>query len=128
MRISPTMNSRTAIMTYKSLLARLIFSYKGSIPIFMTGKVLEDTPSCCQCQGTILPAVQTLDADREVSAAELQQKLGDLAQNARDLAYRLYSICERKGWTQEALAYNSLVTAWPRLKDISARSGPPTGS
>ncbi len=31
----------------------------------------------------------------------------------RDLAYRLYNISDRKKWSQEALAYNSPVVAWP---------------
>ncbi len=30
----------------------------------------------------------------------------------RDLSYRLYNICERKGWSQEALYYNMLVASW----------------
>lgn len=59
-----------------------------------------------------------LEAHGEAGAAELQQKLGSIAQNARDLAYRLYSICERKGWAQEAMAYNSLVIVWPRLSEL----------
>ncbi|MDR2141418.1 MAG: DUF1156 domain-containing protein [Deltaproteobacteria bacterium] len=35
---------------------------------------------------------------------------------ARDLAYRLYNICDRKKWATEALAYNSLVQAWPEIQ------------
>jgi putative DNA methylase len=35
----------------------------------------------------------------------------------RDLAYRLYNICERKGWSQEALYYNMLVTSWTDIDD-----------
>ena len=61
-----------------------------------------------------------MEAEGENGASELQQKLGGLAQSARDLAYRLYSICERQGWSQEALPYNSLVTAWSRLQDLAA--------
>lgn len=38
-------------------------------------------------------------------------------ERARALAYRLYTIAERKGWTGEAYAYNSLVTMW---RDIQA--------
>jgi putative DNA methylase len=34
---------------------------------------------------------------------------------ARDLAYRLYTLCERKGWAEEAGYYNSLVVAWPAM-------------
>ena len=42
-----------------------------------------------------------------------------MAEIARDLAYRLYSICERKKWAEEALAYNSLVIAWPELTKLA---------
>lgn len=38
------------------------------------------------------------------------------AEHARDLAYRLFSIAERKKWSDEAFAYNSLVTAWPEVQ------------
>jgi putative DNA methylase len=50
----------------------------------------------------------------------------DKIENAKALAYRAYITAERKGYADEALAYNSLVTAWPdlvermtKLKDIS---------
>ena len=36
----------------------------------------------------------------------------DLAASARQLAYRLYSICERKGWAEPARDYNALVISW----------------
>jgi len=51
----------------------------------------------------------------ETAAAELLLQVGGLGEVARDLAYRLYSTCERKKWSQEALAYNSLAIAWPAL-------------
>jgi putative DNA methylase len=38
-----------------------------------------------------------------------------MGESARDLAYRLYLLCERKGWTDEARAYNGLVVAWPEI-------------
>ncbi|HPC90513.1 MAG TPA: hypothetical protein PKY93_09355 [Methanothrix sp.] len=62
--------------------------------------------------------IRALETEGEVGAADLQQQLGGLAQSARDLAYRLYSICERRGWSQEAQVYNSLVAAWPTLKEL----------
>lgn len=36
-------------------------------------------------------------------------------ENAKALAYRAYIAAERKGWTEEALAYNGFVTSWPEL-------------
>jgi putative DNA methylase len=56
----------------------------------------------------------------ESLAAELAARLTSLAEIARDLAYRLYLTCERKGWTQEALAYNGLVVAWPEISRLAA--------
>jgi len=44
-----------------------------------------------------------------------------MAEAARDLSYRLFNICERKGWAGEALAYNGLVVAWPRLLELAAQ-------
>jgi putative DNA methylase len=41
-------------------------------------------------------------------------------EQAKALAYRLFTIAERKGWAQEAYAYNSLVTAWPDVQSKAA--------
>ncbi|MCF0186553.1 MAG: DUF1156 domain-containing protein, partial [Bacteroidaceae bacterium] len=45
---------------------------------------------------------------------------GSNAENAKDLAYRLYTIAERKGWAEEAYAYNNLVVAWPDIQTKAA--------
>lgn len=45
---------------------------------------------------------------------------GNNAEDAKNLAYRLYSICERKNWAQEAYAYNALVVAWPEIQSKAA--------
>jgi len=41
---------------------------------------------------------------------------------ARELAYRLYSVCERKKRAAEALSYNGLVQSWPELERLAAES------
>jgi putative DNA methylase len=41
-------------------------------------------------------------------------------EHAKSLAYRLFTIAERKGWAQEAYAYNSLVIAWPEVQAKAA--------
>ncbi len=63
--------------------------------------------------------IKTLETKGESEAADLMNRLGGLADAARDLAYRLYAICERKKWADEALAYNSLVIAWPELSKLA---------
>jgi len=69
--------------------------------------------------------IYALENGGEESAAGLLVKLGPIAETARDLAYRLYTVCERKGWSQDALGFNMLVVAWPRLKELSARKVEP---
>jgi putative DNA methylase len=63
---------------------------------------------------------QTLETGGEESSAELLRQLGGLGETARELAYRLYTTCERKGWAQDALAYNALVVAWPEIARLVA--------
>jgi putative DNA methylase len=63
--------------------------------------------------------IRALDKEGESGAAALIRKLGGTAEVARDLAYRLYTICERKKWAEEALAYNGLVIAWPELAKLA---------
>ena len=53
-------------------------------------------------------------------AVELAQMFGSNAENAKALAYRLYTVCERKGWAQEGYAYNNLVVAWPEIISMAA--------
>lgn len=45
---------------------------------------------------------------------------GSNAEYAKDLAYRLYTIAERKGWATEAYAYNNLVVSWPDIQSVAA--------
>ncbi len=58
--------------------------------------------------------VRVLDQG-ELAAAELVAGLGSRAETARELAYRLYTLCERKKRAAEALAYNALVQSWPEI-------------
>ncbi|TAF05160.1 MAG: hypothetical protein EAZ76_19135, partial [Nostocales cyanobacterium] len=55
--------------------------------------------------------------------AEMLGKIGTEAEIARDLAYRLYNICDRKGWSKEAIGYNSLVTSWTEISRLSQEFG-----
>jgi putative DNA methylase len=66
--------------------------------------------------------IKRLETDGgERAAAELLARLGVLAQPARDLAYRLYTMCERKKWADDAMAYNALVVAWPELQRLAEK-------
>lgn len=64
--------------------------------------------------------IRALELGGENQAAALLRRVGALGETARELAYRLYTICERKKWAKEALAYNSLVVAWPEISRLAA--------
>ena len=68
--------------------------------------------------------IHELDQKGETGAADLLAKLGKRGERARDLAYRLYSLCDRKGWAQEAIAYNSLVISWPEITRLATEFTP----
>ena len=55
----------------------------------------------------------------EMEAAQLLAKMPADAESARELAYRLYRICEQKNRTQEALGYNALVQSWPEIARLA---------
>lgn len=63
--------------------------------------------------------VRVLEAYGEGAAATLVAKLGSQAETARELCYRLYTICERKRRTQEAISYNGLVQSWPEIQRLA---------
>lgn len=66
--------------------------------------------------------IRALEQGGESAAAELLRAVGSLGDVARDLAYRLYTTCERQGWAQEALSYNGLVVAWPVIIRLAGQA------
>jgi putative DNA methylase len=68
--------------------------------------------------------VRALEAGGEQEAAALLRRLGGLGETARELAYRLYTICERKKWAKEAFAYNSIVVSWPEIARLATTTTP----
>ena len=60
--------------------------------------------------------------DSESKAAELVARLGSgVSERARQLAYLLYGICDRKKWASEGSSYNMLVTAWPEIEKLARK-------
>jgi len=67
--------------------------------------------------------IRRLEAGGEAAAGELVAKLGTNAESARELAYRLYVLCERKKRAAEALSYNALVQSWPEIQRLAQEGG-----
>jgi putative DNA methylase len=70
--------------------------------------------------------IETLLSRGEGEAAALLRRVGGLGETARELAYRLYMLCDRKKWASEALAYNALVVAWPEIARLAGAT--PSGA
>jgi putative DNA methylase len=69
--------------------------------------------------------VRALEFGGEKAAADLVARLDGKAEVTRDLAYRLYSICERMKRTHDGLSYNSLVQSWPEISRLARELGKP---
>jgi putative DNA methylase len=51
------------------------------------------------------------------------------AEATRQLAYRLYTLCERAGWAEDARAYNEIITSWSAIESAATRvPGPKQGA
>ena len=70
--------------------------------------------------------VRVHDREGEDAAASLMNKLGPIAETARELAYRLYRVCDQKNRSQEALGYNALVQSWPEVARLAQQVVRPT--
>ncbi|MDR7537400.1 MAG: DUF1156 domain-containing protein [Armatimonadota bacterium] len=62
------------------------------------------------------------------ATADLLRKLGSRGDLARELAYHLFSVCEKRKWAREALAYNALVLGWSELARLARERLPDTGA
>ena len=68
--------------------------------------------------------IRVLEQGGESAAAELVRTLGGFGEVARELCYRLYTVCERKKRAAEALAYNGLVQSWPEISRLARAAAP----
>lgn len=105
--------------------AKILEAAGGNVRLLKRSELLENWDPKADKRATVWEATQylirALDTQGETGAAGLLRQLGPIGEAARDLAYRLYTICERKGWAQEALAYNGLVTSWPQITQLAAQ-------
>jgi len=67
--------------------------------------------------------IRALQNDGEAGAGKLLADMPARAEPIRALAYRLYTLCERKGWAEEAGAYNELITSWIGIEGASQEVG-----
>ncbi len=65
--------------------------------------------------------IRVFNTDGETGAAAVFAAVQSKAEAARQLAYRLYTLCERKNWAEDARAYNEVVTSWSGIESSAAK-------
>jgi len=112
--------------------AGILESKRGKVRLLRPEELPADwdptTDSRLTAWETVHHLIRVLDPNRgggEGAAGELVTKLGAKAEVARELAYRLYTLCERKKRAPEALAYNGLVQSWPEILRLSREGDKP---
>lgn len=63
--------------------------------------------------------IRALRSGGESAAGFLLSRMITKSEAIRQLAYRLYTLCERKGWAEDARAYNELITSWEAIESVS---------
>ncbi len=97
----------------------ILASSAGKVRLLRPDELADDWDPTTDARLTVWEAVhhlvRLLESGGETGAARLVRQLGGVAETARELAYRLYTVCERKSRAAEALSYNGLVQSWPEI-------------
>jgi putative DNA methylase len=72
---------------------------------------------------TLHHLIRALRQEGYAGAGQLLAAVRGKGEATRQLAYRLYTLCEREGWAEDARAYNELITSWDGI-EMAASSAP----
>jgi putative DNA methylase len=99
----------------------LITAKSGKVRLLSRNELDEDWDPTTKKRIIVWECVQylikTLNLEGESGSAEIIRKIGGLAESVKELSYRLYSLCEKQGRAEEAMAYNSLISSWKSIVD-----------
>lgn len=100
----------------------LLASVKGSVHLLDRSEISEHVDFKAPTWLTTQQLTRALEEGGVTACAKIvSQTLGGRADGAKALAYRLFTIADKRNWQQEAFAYNSLVTAWPEIQSKAAQ-------
>ena len=103
--------------------AGILVSKGGTVRLLTPTEMPDDWDPATDARLTAWEAVhhliRVLDTRGEAGAAVVVATLGATADIARELCYRLYTLCERKKRAENALAYNGLVQSWPEIARLA---------
>ena len=123
--LSNAKNTSVAGMVEAGILA----SGRGKVRLFRPAELPADWDPTKDARLTawemVHHLIRTLESGGEGAAAVLSGSLGSKAELARELCYRLYTLCERKKRATEALSYNGLVQSWPEITRLAKEGSIP---
>ena len=103
--------------------AGIAASRDGKLRLMERNELSADWDPAKDSRLTVWETTQHLIRELEISEANAAVLLGRLGsgigERARNLAYLLYGICDRKKWASDGGAYNMLIQAWPELERLS---------
>jgi putative DNA methylase len=109
--------------------AGILISKGGKVSLLRPGELSEDWDPSADKRLTMWEMVhhtiRALESGGEGAAASLVTRIGRKVEVARELAYRLYTICERRKRASEALGYNALVQSWPEIMRLAREGAAP---
>ena len=112
--------------------AGILASKSGKVRLLRPNALPENWDPTTDARLTVWEAVhhlvRCLETGGEPTAAALVAKLGGIADTARELTYRLYTIAERQNRATEAFSYNALVQSWPEIARLAQSAKPPQQS
>lgn len=101
--------------------ANVVYAKAGKVRLLKRSELDDNWDPASDKRLTVWECVQhlikRLDCKGEVGAAQLITKIGGLSEPAKELTYRLYSLSEKNGWTEDGIAYNSLISSWQSIAD-----------
>jgi putative DNA methylase len=106
--------------------AGVLSSSKGKVRLFRVKDYPKDWDPTADSRVPVWEACHQMCRALGVNESEagaLLARMPDKQDAIRQIAYRLYTLCERKGWAEEAREYNELVTSWPAIVDESRKTG-----
>jgi putative DNA methylase len=111
--------------------AGILESKRGKVRLYKPSELPADWDPASDARLThwevVHHLIRTLESGGESAAAALMARIGAKAETARELAYWLYGICERKKRAAEALQYNALVQSFPEITRLAREGGKPKG-
>lgn len=103
--------------------AGIIESMRGRVRLLKPEELPDDYDPASDTRLTVWEMthhmIRLLESKGEDAAAKLLEGLGSRGDSARDLAYRLYIICDRRRRAGDAIRYNALIQSWPELTRLA---------